>query len=205
MFLLSALLSPPAVQFWYCCGTRKFPLSDPSHSLSIQVFPPRLLPHPDAVGVGAAGRGTRRHGAVTSRVVGYSARISQVSWRQGGLRVMSVHLKVNDLWTLKTLPWCKMSKMFSSFFSSQANRVHCVESSFSLFLCSCISPLRYCSDFRPYFTIHDSEFKEYTTRTHAPWVTPTLHSASFRMLIYTNHFSKHLRRWNAYDSGKFLS
>lgn len=40
-----------------------------------------------------------------------------------------------------------------------------------VFLCSCISPLRYCSDFRPYFTIHDSEFKEYTTRTHAPWVT----------------------------------
>lgn len=38
------------------------------------------------------------------------------------------------------------------------------------FLCSCISPLRYCSDFRPYFTIHDSEFKEYTTRTQAPWV-----------------------------------
>lgn len=35
---------------------------------------------------------------------------------------------------------------------------------------SCISPLRYCSDFRPYFTIHDSEFKEYTTRTQAPWV-----------------------------------
>lgn len=37
-------------------------------------------------------------------------------------------------------------------------------------LCSCISPLRCCSDFRPYFTIHDSEFKEYTTRTQAPSV-----------------------------------
>ncbi|KAG9337069.1 hypothetical protein JZ751_029837 [Albula glossodonta] len=37
-----------------------------------------------------------------------------------------------------------------------------------LALVSCISPLRYCSDFRPYFTIHDSEFKEYTTRTQAP-------------------------------------
>ncbi|KAG9472576.1 hypothetical protein GDO78_018707 [Eleutherodactylus coqui] len=32
----------------------------------------------------------------------------------------------------------------------------------------CISPLKYCSDFRPYFTIHDAEFKEYTTRTQAP-------------------------------------
>ncbi|EOA96387.1 Protein FAM116A, partial [Anas platyrhynchos] len=37
-----------------------------------------------------------------------------------------------------------------------------------LALVSCISPLKYCSDFRPYFTIHDSEFKEYTTRTQAP-------------------------------------
>uniref|UniRef100_A0A8B9JVF0 DENN/MADD domain containing 6B n=1 Tax=Astyanax mexicanus TaxID=7994 RepID=A0A8B9JVF0_ASTMX len=33
---------------------------------------------------------------------------------------------------------------------------------------SSISPLKYCCDFRPYFTIHDSEFKEYTTRTQAP-------------------------------------
>ncbi|KAI8478765.1 Protein dennd6a [Branchiostoma belcheri] len=31
-----------------------------------------------------------------------------------------------------------------------------------------ISPLSFCSDFRPYFTIHDSEFKEYTTKTQAP-------------------------------------
>ncbi|KAM9326138.1 protein DENND6A [Gastrophryne carolinensis] len=37
-----------------------------------------------------------------------------------------------------------------------------------LALVGCISPLKYCSDFRPYFTIHDSEFKEYTTRTQAP-------------------------------------
>ncbi|XP_053799712.1 protein DENND6B isoform X2 [Vidua chalybeata] len=37
-----------------------------------------------------------------------------------------------------------------------------------LALTSCLAPLRYCCDFRPYFTIHDSEFKEYTTRTQAP-------------------------------------
>ncbi|XP_062850558.1 protein DENND6B [Trichomycterus rosablanca] len=37
-----------------------------------------------------------------------------------------------------------------------------------LALVSCINPLKYCCDFRPYFTIHDSEFKEYTTRTQAP-------------------------------------
>lgn len=35
-------------------------------------------------------------------------------------------------------------------------------------LVSLISPLHYCSDYRPYFTIHDSEFKEYTTKTQAP-------------------------------------
>ncbi|XP_066285572.1 protein DENND6A-like isoform X2 [Branchiostoma lanceolatum] len=37
-----------------------------------------------------------------------------------------------------------------------------------LALTSMISPLNFCSDFRPYFTIHDSEFKEYTTKTQAP-------------------------------------
>ncbi|CAL8323415.1 unnamed protein product [Lota lota] len=37
-----------------------------------------------------------------------------------------------------------------------------------LALVSSIAPLKYCSDYRPYFTIHDSEFREYTTRTQAP-------------------------------------
>ncbi|XP_069764407.1 protein DENND6B isoform X8 [Narcine bancroftii] len=37
-----------------------------------------------------------------------------------------------------------------------------------LALISCIAPLKYCCDYRPYFTIHDNEFKEYTTRTQAP-------------------------------------
>nr|CAD7199094.1 unnamed protein product [Timema douglasi] len=35
-------------------------------------------------------------------------------------------------------------------------------------LVSMVVPLMYCADYRPYFTIHDSEFKEYTTRAHAP-------------------------------------
>uniref|UniRef100_H2YY45 UDENN domain-containing protein n=1 Tax=Ciona savignyi TaxID=51511 RepID=H2YY45_CIOSA len=43
-------------------------------------------------------------------------------------------------------------------------------SSTVLALVSSISPLRYCSDYRPYFTIHDSEFKEYTTKTQAPYL-----------------------------------
>uniref|UniRef100_A0A4W6DF36 DENN/MADD domain containing 6B n=1 Tax=Lates calcarifer TaxID=8187 RepID=A0A4W6DF36_LATCA len=37
-----------------------------------------------------------------------------------------------------------------------------------LALVSSINPLKFCCDFRPYFTIHDSEFREYTTRTQAP-------------------------------------
>ncbi|XP_073420001.1 protein DENND6A isoform X1 [Dendrobates tinctorius] len=44
----------------------------------------------------------------------------------------------------------------------------CQSSETVLALVGCISPLKYCSDFRPYFTIHDAEFKEYTTRTQAP-------------------------------------
>ncbi|XP_073207578.1 protein DENND6A isoform X2 [Lepidochelys kempii] len=56
-----------------------------------------------------------------------------------------------------------------------------------LALVSCISPLKYCSDFRPYFTIHDSEFKEYTTRTQAP---PSV------ILGVTNpFFAKTLQHW----------
>uniref|UniRef100_A0A672QXP1 Protein DENND6B-like n=1 Tax=Sinocyclocheilus grahami TaxID=75366 RepID=A0A672QXP1_SINGR len=43
-----------------------------------------------------------------------------------------------------------------------------VSSETVLTLVSTIAPLHYCGDYRPYFTIHDSEFKEYTTRTQAP-------------------------------------
>ncbi|XP_015270992.1 PREDICTED: protein DENND6B [Gekko japonicus] len=43
-----------------------------------------------------------------------------------------------------------------------------VSSETVLALTSCLAPLKYCCDYRPYFTIHDSEFKEYTTRTQAP-------------------------------------
>lgn len=48
---------------------------------SVQVFPSRLLPHPDALGVGVAGRGPGRHGAVARRVLGHGAGVGQVSQR----------------------------------------------------------------------------------------------------------------------------
>ena len=35
-------------------------------------------------------------------------------------------------------------------------------------LIALIAPLRYGADYRPFFTIHDSEFKEYTTHTKSP-------------------------------------
>jgi hypothetical protein len=31
-----------------------------------------------------------------------------------------------------------------------------------------IFPLRYSADFRPYFTIHDTDFKEYTLKSSSP-------------------------------------
>lgn len=37
-------------------------------------------------------------------------------------------------------------------------------------LVNLIFPLKYGSDFRPFFTIHDSEFKQYTTKTQSPYV-----------------------------------
>ncbi|KFM65577.1 hypothetical protein X975_25175, partial [Stegodyphus mimosarum] len=50
-----------------------------------------------------------------------------------------------------------------------------------------IWPLRYCCDYRPFFTIHDSEFKEYTTKVQAP---PPI------ILGVTNpFFAKTLQHW----------
>ncbi|KAF2356700.1 hypothetical protein FHG87_012548 [Trinorchestia longiramus] len=63
--------------------------------------------------------------------------------------------------------------------TTAANTVHALR--------SLIAPLKYSGDFRPFFTIHDSEFKEYTTRTTAP---PNV------MLGVTNpFFAKTLHHW----------
>lgn len=43
-----------------------------------------------------------------------------------------------------------------------------VSSQTVLALVSLIAPLRLACDYRPYFTIHDSDFKEYTTRARSP-------------------------------------
>lgn len=34
-------------------------------------------------------------------------------------------------------------------------------------LVSLIWPLQYCLDYRPFFTIHDSDFKEYTSKSQS--------------------------------------
>lgn len=54
-------------------------------------------------------------------------------------------------------------------------------------LVSMIWPLRFCADYRPFFTIHDSEFKEYTSPNQAP---PSV------ILGVTNpFFAKTLQHW----------
>ncbi|XP_001602662.1 protein DENND6A [Nasonia vitripennis] len=54
-------------------------------------------------------------------------------------------------------------------------------------LTAMIAPLKYCADHRPYFTIHDSEFKEYTMDSQSP---PAV------ILGVTNpFFAKTLRHW----------
>ncbi|XP_014208921.1 protein DENND6A [Copidosoma floridanum] len=54
-------------------------------------------------------------------------------------------------------------------------------------LTAMIAPLKYCADHRPYFTIHDSEFKEYTVDSQSP---PAV------ILGVTNpFFAKTLRHW----------
>ncbi|XP_065559019.1 protein DENND6A-like [Artemia franciscana] len=54
-------------------------------------------------------------------------------------------------------------------------------------LVSLISPLTYCSDYRPFFTIHDTEFKEYTSKTQSP--------PSITLGVTNPFFSKALSHW----------
>uniref|UniRef100_A0A8R1U7B8 UDENN domain-containing protein n=1 Tax=Pristionchus pacificus TaxID=54126 RepID=A0A8R1U7B8_PRIPA len=54
-------------------------------------------------------------------------------------------------------------------------------------LVALISPLRYASDFRPYFTIHDSEFREYTGRSK--------HTARVILGVTNPFFVKALDHW----------
>ncbi|GMR48154.1 hypothetical protein PMAYCL1PPCAC_18349, partial [Pristionchus mayeri] len=54
-------------------------------------------------------------------------------------------------------------------------------------LVALISPLRYASDFRPYFTIHDSEFREYTGRSK--------HTARVMLGVTNPFFVKALDHW----------
>lgn len=71
--------------------------------------------------------------------------------------------------------------------SSPAHTSHMVQS-----LVSLIAPLEYCSESRPYFTIHDSEFKEFT-REHATKATNPLPGI---MIGVTNpFFVKLLKDW----------
>uniref|UniRef100_A0A673M817 Protein DENND6B-like n=1 Tax=Sinocyclocheilus rhinocerous TaxID=307959 RepID=A0A673M817_9TELE len=70
----------------------------------------------------------------------------------------SVLIHVQMLWELMLLGEPVVVMAPSPTFSSET----------VLALVSTIAPLHYCGDYRPYFTIHDSEFKEYTTRTQAP-------------------------------------
>lgn len=43
---------------------------------------------------------------------------------------------------------------------------HC--SSLVLALTRLIAPLKFCADYRPYFTIHDTDFKQFTSKVHGP-------------------------------------
>ncbi|KAL8583445.1 hypothetical protein ACOMHN_044804 [Nucella lapillus] len=68
-------------------------------------------------------------------------------------------------------------------------------------LVNMIAPLKYCNDFRPYFTIHDSEFKEFTTRTQAPdsefkeFTTRTQAPPPVILGVTNPFFAKTLQHW----------
>lgn len=67
-------------------------------------------------------------------------------------------------------------------------------------LISLIGPLRYCGDFRPFFTIHDSDFNEITSQQSLPFVIffiIFLYNFSPNIIIGVTNpfFSKALRHW----------
>lgn len=68
--------------------------------------------------------------------------------------------------------------------TSPADCSHMVQS-----LVSLISPLPYCGESRPYFTIHDSEFKEFTQRTQQQG------PPSIIIGVTNPFFSKPLQNW----------
>ena len=74
----------------------------------------------------------------------------------------NISFSQNDIWLiiLGHLQWIKRLQKCSLY---RADQDGCL-----FFFYSLISPLHYCADYRPFFTIHDTEFKEYTTRTQAP-------------------------------------
>ena len=82
---------------------------------------------------------------------------------------------------------------------------NCCARDFSLFLLVCcpfalynnhvyppsvslISPVKYCGDFRPFFTIHDAQFPEYTSKTR-------LAPPSAILGVTNPYFSKALQHW----------
>ena len=58
-----------------------------------------------------------------------------------------------------------------------------------LLFCSLIQPLKYCGDYRPYFTIHDSEYKSYTTKTQPPLVIWS------RLIAHLSHEFYKIHTW----------
>ena len=88
---------------------------------------------------------------------------------EGVKALVTVMVQLSSKW-LSILENFYSAKPFAKPLSMASPLEHCsnYQTSPSLFCFSMIAPLKYCNDFRPYFTIHDSEFKEFTTRTQAP-------------------------------------
>lgn len=104
-----------------------------------QVLPARAGPRAAAVGADAPRGAPAGPGALARRVLRNGPGADQVGWAAAR-------------WAGARGP-------------GLAPRAHCPEGPH---LRSCLQPLKFCCDYRPYFTIHDSEFKEFTTRTQAP-------------------------------------
>nr|XP_027206256.1 protein DENND6A-like [Dermatophagoides pteronyssinus] len=70
-------------------------------------------------------------------------------------------------------------------------------------LIALIAPLRYGADYRPFFTIHDSEFKEYTTHTKSP--PPVILGVTNPFFVKTLHDWPHLIKINEFSSSSSSS
>ncbi|XP_008475725.1 protein DENND6A-like [Diaphorina citri] len=78
-----------------------------------------------------------------------------------------------------------------------------ISSQMVYFLVSLINPLIYFAEYRPYFTIHDSDFKDYTSKTNT--VPPAILGVTNPFFTKTLQHWPHIIHLDKHVSGNYRS